>query len=223
MSIKISFDKKVVADHSGSSFINKSGVYPITINFVSVSEAKTGSQSVNFNITYEGNTQTLWGPYITNKEGEQLEKGTNLLIKLGIIAGMEEGDEFTLVEEEHAVGKDNKVQEFVVIDELSDLECIVHVQEEYSLWDDKIQQRLDIRNFFRSDGASAEEIVEDGEIGKQLALVKEKYADKVTYKDGLTAEDIEKWKADGYGKGKSKESSSSSSSSKRKSKLFGKK
>jgi len=202
LKLKITTDKKAISDNlDGGSFINASGLYPVTINFASLAVSKNGAESVNFNVTYNGNTQTLWGPYITNSKGEQLDIGVGLLIKLGIIAGMEDGDEFTIEEEEHAVGKDNKVQEFAVITEFSDLDCIIHIQEEYSKYQEEIKQRLNIRGFFRADGASAEEIVEDKELGERLALVEEKYATRVTYKDDLTAEDIEEWKKNGYGKG----------------------
>lgn len=221
MQLKISTDKKVITDNIGSSFINKSGVYPVTIDFASIGVSKNGAESVNFNITYEGNTQTLWGPYITDKEGNQLEIGTNLIIKLGIIAGMEDGDEFTIDEEEHTVGKDNKVQEFTVITDFSDLDCMVHVQEEYSKWNGEIQQRLNIRNFFRADGASAEEIVEGKEFGKRLEMIQEKYADKVTYRDDLTEEEVEQWKKNGYGKKESTKGKVNTSS--KKSSLFNRK
>jgi hypothetical protein len=53
-----------------------------------------------------------------------------------------------------------------------------------------------IKNFFREDGASAEEIVKDEseDFGKRLALESEKYASNVTYKNDLTPEDVEAWK-----------------------------
>ena len=111
---------------------------------------------------------------------------------------MEEGDDFEIEEETHNVGKDNKPQEFAVITNFSDLPIKIRLQEEYYIPEKsqnkgKIQKRMVIKNFFRADGASAEEIVNESEIGKRLATEQEKYASNVTYRNNLTPEDIEEY------------------------------
>lgn len=192
---KISTSKDAVKESGGSSFINSSGVYDVTIKFASVNVSAKGAESVAFNVEYNGNTQTFYGPYYQNTDGKLNEIGAALYNKLGIIAGMAEGDEFDVESEEHAVGKDNKVQEFAVIQQFTDLSVKMHVVAEYSIYNSEIQERFNIRAFFREDGATADEIINDGEVGKQLATVLEKYANNVTYKDGLTEEDVAEWKA----------------------------
>lgn len=109
---------------------------------------------------------------------------------------MPEGANFSIEKEEHAVGKDNKVQEFDVITDFTDLTCKVRVQEEYSInpKTNEIQQRLVIKEFYRADGASAAEVASGNDIGKQLAKVEEKYANNVTYRDNLTPEVVAEWK-----------------------------
>ena len=109
---------------------------------------------------------------------------------------MPEGANFSIEKEEHAVGKDNKVQEFDVITDFSDLTCKVRVQEEYSInpKTNEIKDRLVIKEFYRADGASAAEVASGKDIGKQLAKVEEKYASNVTYKDNLTPEAVAEWK-----------------------------
>jgi hypothetical protein len=65
------------------------------------------------------------------------------------------------------------------------------------MWDGKIKKTMRIKNFFRAeDNASAEEIIDgdNSKFGTRYALEEEKYADNVTYKDGLTSEDVEEWK-----------------------------
>lgn len=200
MKLSITKSKDVVGESGGASFIGSSGIYDATINFASVAVAKSGSESVNFNVLYNGKTQTLWGPTVTNINGEDNDIGSNLILKLGIVAGMDEGEELAFGDETHEVGKDNTEMDFTVIEQFSDLEVKVHVQEEYSLYKGAIKDKLVIKAFFREDGASAEEIVNESEAGVRLAQVEEKYASNITYKDDLTPEAIAEWKANGRGK-----------------------
>ena len=192
--------KEAVADSKGSSYINKSGIYDVKIKFASIATSKTGAQSVNFNFDYNGNEVTVYGPYIVDSKGEPLDIGLSLVRdKLGTIAGID--GELTIDTEEHAVGKDKKVQEFSVITDYSDLPVKVRLQEEYSRYNGEITQKLVIKNFFREDGASAEEIVNGTEIGKRLAYEIENLVDKVTYSeskkgagDAPTPEEVAAWK-----------------------------
>jgi hypothetical protein len=187
----------VIAD-SGSSFIGESGIYDVIIKFASVAVSKNGAESVNFNVEYNGNDQTVYGPYVSDKEGNPLDIGLGLINKLAIISGMSAGDELVFEDEEHAVGKDKTVQTFKVISNFSDLPVKMRIQEEYSInpKTNTIQKRMVPRAFFREDGASAEEIINGTEAGKRLALEQEKYASNITYRDGLTEADITKWKAE---------------------------
>lgn len=184
----------------GASFIGSSGIYDVTINFASIGVTKNGAESINFNVDYNGNSQTIYGPYYKGKDGNYLDIGTKLYTTLGVIAGLEDGDEFTVETEEHTVGKDNKEMEFDVIQELTDLNIKMQIQAEYSMHEDKIRESMVIRSFFREDGASAEEIVNDGEVGKRLAMVEEKFANNISYRDNLTPEQVEEWIKGGRGK-----------------------
>lgn len=184
---------------AGGGYINSSGIYDVKILFASIDVSKNGAKSVNFNIEYNGNAQTIYGPYITDSKGNPLDIGLGLVRdKLGVIAGVD-GD-LTIEEETHNVGKDNKPQEFAVITDFTDLECKMRIQMEYSLYNGTLSEKKVIKNFFAANGASAEEILkaengEDVEIGKRLAYETEKFASAVTYKDSLTPEDVEKLKA----------------------------
>ena len=198
--LKIDKSKEAVADFSGSKYLNKSGIYDVVINFASIDTSKSGASSVNFNVTYNGESNTIYGPYITDKEGNPLKVGLSLVRdKLGIIAGVE--DELTIENEEHVVGKDKKPQEFAVITEFSNLPVKIRLQEEYSKYNGEIKQSMTIKNFFREDGASAEEILNGTEIGKRLAYEQETLSNKVTYapsakgaNDAPTPEEVAAWK-----------------------------
>ena len=102
--------------------------------------------------------------------------------------------------ETHNVGKDNKPQDFNVITEFSDLPIKVRLQEEYAInpTTKEIRKSLVPKAFFSAEGASAAEIIaqESGEaviIGKDLEK-QQKYADNITYRDGLDAEQVQAWK-----------------------------
>lgn len=197
MKLRVSTAKEALQAFPESTFISKSGVYDVTIKFASLAVTASGAESVNFNVDFNGNDQTLYGPYITSKDGNVIEVGARLINNLAVIAGMQEGETYDLASETHAVGKDKKPQEFEVITNFSDLPVKVQLQESYGINPNtnQIRKSLVIKNFFNAEGATAAELISSKDIGKQLAIVQEKYANNVTYEDGLTAEDVEKWKA----------------------------
>jgi hypothetical protein len=223
MKFAISKSKDAVAETSGSSYISKSGLYPLTIDFVSIATSKNGAQSLNFNITHDGNPQTIYGQTIVNTDGKPNDIGMKFLNKLGIVCGMDEGDELDVEEEEHAVGKDSKVQTFAVIQQFSNQDVIMHLQEEYTEYKGEIRKAMVIRNIFRADKATAEEIVNDSDIGKRYSETEAKYATTVSYKDGLTPERIEEWKASKAAEGSGKTATKPTTSKAPTGGLFGKK
>lgn len=177
-SLKVKRDSAAVKESTGGGFIGQSGIYPITINFVSIDQKDSGSASFNMNIDYNGNSQTIYGPTIMNRNGDENEIGFRVLNKLMIIAGIEGEPEVEL--ETHAVGKDNKEQEFQVITELSGLECQMQTKQEYTKYKGVIKPKMNPENFFTAKGATADELLEiekgneDIEIGAQLAKILEK-------------------------------------------------
>lgn len=198
--------KEAVKDGGGSSFINKSGIYDVIIKFASIDVSKNGAKSVNFNVLYNNNQQTIYGPYITDRNDNPLDIGLGLVRdKLGVIAGVDGSLE--IEEETHNVGKDNKPQTFSVITNFTDLPVKMRIQMEYSINPNtkEIQERKVIKSFFREDGASAEEILslengEEVEIGKRLAFETERFANNITYAesskgagDAPTPEEVEAW------------------------------
>jgi hypothetical protein len=109
---------------------------------------------------------------------------------------MGEGDDFELEDEQHPVGKDQTMKDFKVITNFTDLPIKVRIQMEYGInpKNGEISERKVIKSFFREDGASAEEIINDTEIGGRLKFETEKLSDNITYKDNLTPDDVASWK-----------------------------
>lgn len=194
--MKLTVSKKADAikdTGNGGGYINNSGIYDVTLNFVQVATSKGGAHQLNFNLDFNGNDQTIYGPYITDKAGNVNEITQNLLNRLCIISGMQDGQDIETETTEVALGKDKKLTDIEVIPELSDLACKIRVQMEYSLYNNEIQERKNIKAFYREDGATAAEAEANENIGKRIALDEEKYASNVTYKDGLTEQDVKDW------------------------------
>lgn len=194
---KISTDASVVTENSGgtSNFIGQSGVYDVTINFASIAVSKRGAEQVVFNVNYKGNDQTIYGPYYKDTSGKYNDISVKLYNNLGIIAGLRDGDEPTVEPQLHKVGKDQKEVELDVITDFTDLPIKLQVQAEYSMYEGNIQERFNILGFFSEDGATAEEILNGGEIGKRLAIVEENYASNVSYRGDVTEEMVKEWQA----------------------------
>lgn len=232
-SLKIKTDKESIKETGGSSFIGKSGIYDVTINFASLEESpddKKESIKFNLNVDYKGNTQPLYGSYLRNNDGSDNVIGQTLFNKLLIISGLRDGDDPDFETETHKVGKDQKDQDFTVVTNLTDLEIKVQVKEIFTIYNGEVRRDLEIYKFFSADGATAEEIiaVEDGEkveLGAQLAKIEAheattKYLSKAN--DGNPApsdEDIEAY----FEAKKSKGKSTPKASGKPTSKIFSRK
>lgn len=197
MKLSISTSQEAIKDSGGSSFIGTEGIYDVTLNFVSVSTTSGGAKQADFNVNYKGNNQVIYGPIIINKDGKTNEIGMSLINKLGVIVGLGEGAQLDVQTETHKVGKDEKAQEFEVITDFSGQDVQLRVQREYSKnpKTGDLNRSIKIRNVFRSDGATAAEIANEGEIGKQRAIELEKYCSAPAYRDDITPEEATAWEA----------------------------
>ena len=189
-----SVNKDVAAnkESTGGSYLNKSGIYPVTINFVSVQVGDNNDRVLDFNLDYNGNSSTIYGLRLDNKDGSKNFQADvfNRLCNVLELDGVSSPEI-----EEHKVGKEQTPREFAVLPDFSGQAVFIRVQEEYSKYNGEIKERLVIKNFYRaSDGASASEILAGDKFGEQLKKDKA-YADNITYKDGVTAEDVAAWKA----------------------------
>lgn len=193
MKFSVSTNPDEIKESGSGGYINQSGIYDVVINYVQVAETKNKAYQLNFNVTNNGMEQTIYGPILVNTDGNLNDITKALLNRLCIIAGMEDGYSIETETVENAVGKDRKLMEMEVIPELNDVAVKMRVQMEYSLYQNAIQERKSVKAFYREDGATAEEANSGKDIGKRLSLDEEKYANNVTYKDGLTEEDVKAW------------------------------
>ena len=194
MKLTISQNVEDIKDTGNGSYINQSGIYDVTINYVQLAESKNNAVQLNFNVTHQGREQTIYGPYLLNKDGSFNEITKGLVNRLGIIAGMAGDQVLESGKETHPVGKDRTPTEIEVIPEFSGLPVKMRIQMEYRLYNNEIQEGKNIKAFYREDGATAAEATSGENIGERLAADVEKYSDNITYRDGLTEEDVTAWK-----------------------------
>lgn len=193
---KVTTNEESVRDYTGngSKWLNKSGVYEIIVKAVIADTTAKGSEYLNLWIEYEGQTQPLFQAMrLTNNDGSR-NLGADLFNKFCIIAGATEGTEISEpVSRMIPMGKGGEEVECMVLEQFDDTPIVIRLQMEYSMYEGKIQQSKVIRNFFRfEDHATASEIVNSADAGKQFEA-EQAYADKVSYKDGLTEEDVAEW------------------------------
>jgi len=201
-------DAESVKESGGgnSKYINKPGIYDIDVLATFVSQ-KPGSKSlvIDFFIEYQEQQQPLYGNLrIFNNDGNENKIGAATFNKLLVILDEDEAadpEEATL-----PIGKDSADKDVAIIPNLTDFSVKMWVAIEYGKYNGSITEKKVIRNFYRAeDGASAEEIVNEAEPGRQYAKDLEYLENSdnkgYVYKDGVTAEEVEKWIADGRPKG----------------------
>lgn len=177
---------------SGGNHITGSGMYPVTILAPVVSVSKGGSESVDMYVEHGGQKQIIYGNLrISNNDGTPNKIGAKAFNQLLIIADVDEvGDP---VENELPIGKKEKMKTVAILEDLCDVEVLMRVQMEYGLFNKNITEKKVIKAFFRAeDKASAEEIVNETDVGAGYAR-EMKYVDNITFKDGVTQEQVSIW------------------------------
>lgn len=195
--MKTSYSEEAVKDYTGDggNYLNTSGIYEVILKSVIVDSSPSGSQFINLWLEHNGQEQPIYQAMrLTNNDGSpNLEH--KLFIKLCAICGMDEGYDIPdPVSRMIPMGAGKAEKECMVLEDFDDMPILLRLQMEYGMYEGKVQERKNIRNFYRyEDKATASEIINDAEAGKQYEKELE-YASKVTYKDGLSEEDVAEWK-----------------------------
>lgn len=194
----VSTNEENVRDYTPSNgqYINQSGIYEVIIKAVVVDQTAKGSQYLNLWLEHKGKEQPIYQAIrLTNNDGSA-NFGQQLFTKFCIVAGLGDNAEVSdPTPRMIPMGKGGSDVECMVLEEFTDIPMFMRVQMEYSMYNGNIQETKNIRNFFRyEDKATASEIVNNVEDKGSQYEKEEEYADKVSYKDGLTEEDIVEWK-----------------------------
>lgn len=142
-----------------------------------------------------------YGNTIQSTTGTELF-GFLTLDALGIIEGVDGYGTSPEELQELELQFKNSTKTVMVIPEFEDIQVRAHIAYEYSLYQGEIKERVSVKRFYRvGDNATSSEIVNETEAGVKHASDLEKYADKVSYKDGLEAEAVAAWKLEKSGNG----------------------
>lgn len=178
------------APQGGNKYITTSGIYPVTIKRVSVQNHDSGTTSLTFTMNYEGSEITCYNMFITNRDGSQHFKA-KIFNNLCIIADVDNIDT-----EVQSVNLPSGVKDLEVIPAFEDVEVNVAIKYIYSKYNGSIKEAREIAGFYRKDDfAVGYEILGGDEVGSRYSK-DEKYMSVNTYRDGLTAEEVQAWKDD---------------------------
>jgi hypothetical protein len=219
--MKVSKSKEDLAAGGSTNYLVASGCYPVNIIAPFVSTSKNGSMSVDLYINHNKQKQVIYGNLrLTNNDTSENKIGAKTFNQLMVIADLEEVSE--PVDAELPIGKSEADMDCSVLEDLADIDVILRIQMQYSVYSKNIQEKKVIKGFYRAeDNASAEEIVNETEAGVQYEA-DSKYFDAVTYENGLDAEAIETWVANKRPKGTGGGAGGSSPAAAAKKPAFGK-
>jgi len=191
MSFFKSSKKKEDIKQGGSNHITSSGFYPVRILAPIVSVSKNGSTTVEMFVDHAGQKQVIYGNLrITNNDGTPNKIGAKIFNQLAIIADLDEISD--PIEIDLPIGKKEAIKTVTALEDLADLDVLMRVQMEYGIYEGDITEKKVIKAFFREDKASAEEIVNEADIGKAYES-EMKYVDNITFKDDVTQEQVTAW------------------------------
>jgi len=174
-----------VKQEGGSGYIQKSGIYDLTLKHGEVATTTNGAVQLN----YFFDKAMSYGNNIIGING-QPTFGYKILESLATVLGTDElsDPEATTV----TFKKGNK--ELSCIPELNDVAVKVWIQVSYRMYKGEIKENVDVKRFYRqTDGASGAEIISGEDIGERLSK-DSAVAEEIKYDDGVTAEAVAAWK-----------------------------
>ena len=190
--MKANKNEDALKEGGDGKHITKSGIYPVTIVGAFISEGKGGDIVVDFCVNHQDKVQVLYGNlHVYNKDGGENEVGMKTLNKLLVVSDIENLSD--PVDGELPIGPKGAMKDVSILEDLTDVECYIHVQEEYGKWNGSYTDKKVIKSFWGADGASAAEHVKGESIGENMANTEENYAHNVTYSDDVTKDEIDAW------------------------------
>ena len=174
-----------VEKEGGSGYIQKSGIYDLTLRHVEVKNTANGAVQVN----YLFDTCMSYGNTILGVNG-QPTFGYRILEALAATLG----EEALSDPEPTTVTFKKGAKELNCIPELNDVAVKAWIQIGYRMYKGEIQEDVSVKRFYRvSDGAAGSEVLTNSDIGTRLEKDKS-FAEEIKYEDGVTPEAVAAWK-----------------------------
>jgi hypothetical protein len=194
MAFKLSVTQEDVAKPAGNgSFIGTSGVYPVTIQAVTMDENEHGAVTFGLYVDLgNDNKQMLYGalPMALYDNSKPLEGNQRTFGGLCTLAGVDLDTDFVSVEASLPIGKGGAAKDVAVLEEFEDLEVILWIKQDYyRKKDGSIGENRTVKGVFRTeDNASPDEIINESEVGVRYEK-QSKYFTDVGYRD-VTEEEV---------------------------------
>lgn len=181
-----------VKTEAGSAYIQTSGIYDVMLKACEIAPTKNGATQAN----YIMDKAMSFGNTLADKTGTPIF-GMKVLEALAATLG----EEVLSDPESTSVAFKKGAKDLMCIPELTDVNTKVWIQFEYQPYQGEIQERVNIKRFYReSDGASGTEVLSGEGMGTQLSK-DEPYSTEIKYSesrkgagDAPTAESVATWK-----------------------------
>lgn len=180
--------EKQAQSEQGGGGITTSGIYDVTLRAVEIKGTVNGATQAN----YFFDKAMSYGNNIVGTDGAQLF-GADILKSLGYISGMGDGDVIA-DPEEMTIQFKTGAKDLMCLPDFVDMPVKVWLKFKYSRYKGEIKESIQVGRFYRAtDGASSSEIIAGEGFGTRLEKDKP-FAEKVTYEDGVTADEVAAWK-----------------------------
>ena len=157
-----------VQQEGGSGYIQKSGIYDLTLKHCEIVTTTNGAVQAN----YFFDKAMSYGNNIIGTQG-QPTFGYKILESLAAVLGEEE---------------------LSCIPELNDVQVKAWIQIKYRMYKGEVKEDVSVRRFYRAaDGASGSEVIDGQNIGSRLEK-DQAVAEEIIYEDGATPEAVAAWK-----------------------------
>jgi len=169
----------------GSSYIQTSGIYDLTLKHAEVVNTTNGAVQIN----YFFDKCMSYGNNIIGIQGQHTF-GYKILEALATVIGTDELSD----PEVTTVTFKKGAKELNCIPELNDIAVKAWIQVGYRMYKGEIQESVSVKRFYREkDGASGSEILSGENIGERITKDAD-VASEVKYEDGVTPEAVAAWK-----------------------------
>ena len=174
-----------VQQEGGSGYIQKSGIYDLTLKHCEIVTTTNGAVQAN----YFFDKAMSYGNNIIGTQG-QPTFGYKILESLAAVLGEEELSD----PEPTTVTFKRGSKELSCIPELNDVQVKAWIQVKYRMYKGEVKEDVSVRRFYRAaDGASGSEVIDGQNIGSRLEK-DQAVAEEIIYEDGATPEAVAAWK-----------------------------
>jgi len=180
-----------VVKEGGSSYINKSGIYKLTLKHGEVTVTPNGATQLN----YFFDKAMSYGNNIIGING-QPTFGFKILEALAVVLGHDELSD----PEPTTVTFKKGPKELSCLPELNDVEVYAWIKIAYRMYKGDIKEDVQVRRFYRASDMAAGSEISALALGDDTVVIGERYAkdmevaSEIAYEDGTTPETVAAWK-----------------------------